>query len=58
MKYLILAIALMMQGCVMLDEIGQPSDFRYNYEMERNKDLILQHGAGGCTPNFSTGGCL
>ena len=25
---------------------------------ERIKQQILNHGAGGCTPNFSTGGCL
>ncbi len=29
-----------------------------NYTQNRNRDLIMQHGAGGCTPNFSTGGCL
>ncbi|RKX65616.1 MAG: hypothetical protein DRP42_04455 [Tenericutes bacterium] len=29
-----------------------------SYRQQRNRDLSLQHGAGGCTPNFSTGGCL
>ena len=28
------------------------------YRQERIREQILQHGAGGCTPNFSTGGCL
>ena len=25
---------------------------------ERRRQQILNHGAGGCTPNFATGGCL
>lgn len=25
---------------------------------DRTRRQILNHGAGGCTPNFSTGGCL
>lgn len=29
-----------------------------SYTANRNRDMIMQHGAGGCTPNFSTGGCL
>jgi hypothetical protein len=29
-----------------------------NYRQQRNQDLTRQHGAGGCTPNFGTGGCL
>lgn len=28
------------------------------YEQQRTHDQIIQHGAGGCTPNMSTGGCL
>lgn len=28
------------------------------YRQERMRDQILQHGKGGCTPDFSTGGCL
>jgi len=28
------------------------------YRQQRQRDMILQHGAGGCTPNFATGGCL
>ena len=31
---------------------------RETYRQERVREQILQHGAGGCTPNFSTGGCL
>ena len=27
-------------------------------EQDRVNQQILNHGAGGCTPNFSTGGCL
>ena len=27
-------------------------------EQNRVNQQILNHGAGGCTPNFSTGGCL
>jgi len=25
---------------------------------DRTQRQIMKHGAGGCTPNFSTGGCL
>lgn len=25
---------------------------------DRRQKQILNHGAGGCTPNFATGGCL
>ena len=25
---------------------------------DRTRRQIMNHGAGGCTPNFSTGGCL
>jgi hypothetical protein len=32
--------------------------FKQQYRQERANDQIMQHGAGGCTPNFSTGGCL
>jgi hypothetical protein len=28
------------------------------YRQERIREQILQHGAGGCTPDFATGGCL
>ncbi len=35
-----------------------PERVRKIYRQERARDQILQHGAGGCTPNFSTGGCL
>ncbi len=34
------------------------SGYDHSYTQNRNRDLIMQHGAGGCTPNFSTGGCL
>jgi len=27
-------------------------------QLKRHQDQILQHGAGSCTPNFATGGCL
>ena len=37
--------------------ISAPSS-RATYESHRDTDLIIQHGAGGCTPNFVTGGCL
>ncbi|TCL01619.1 hypothetical protein BXY66_2935 [Shimia isoporae] len=40
----------------------QSSNYSYSadssYRANRNRDLIMQHGAGGCTPNFATGGCL
>lgn len=49
-----------MQGSVHPSGIGGGSDAQVRdvYRQERNRDLILQHGYGGCTPNFSTGGCL
>lgn len=28
------------------------------YRQLHDQDMILNHGAGGCTPNFATGGCL
>ncbi|GAG43191.1 unnamed protein product [marine sediment metagenome] len=28
------------------------------YRQQRQQEQILQHGYGGCAPNFSTGGCL
>ena len=27
-------------------------------DQDRQRKQILNHGAGGCTPDFSTGGCL
>ena len=33
-------------------------DSREEYIKNRNQDQIMNHGSGGCTPNFSTGGCL
>ena len=27
-------------------------------DQDRRQKQILNHGAGGCTPNFATGGCL
>ena len=28
------------------------------FRKNRVRDQILNHGMGGCTPNFATGGCL
>ncbi|MCP5346313.1 MAG: hypothetical protein H7A04_05550 [Pseudomonadales bacterium] len=33
-------------------------EVRQMIENERRRQQILSHGAGGCTPNFATGGCL
>jgi hypothetical protein len=33
-------------------------EMRTTYRQQRNDDMILRHGMGGCTPNFATGGCL
>ena len=35
----------------------EPS-FEQQYREQRMREQILQHGAGGCTPDFATGGCL
>jgi hypothetical protein len=32
--------------------------FQQQYQQQRQREQLMQHGAGGCTPNFSTGGCL
>jgi hypothetical protein len=31
---------------------------RDTYKDQQRRDQSMQHGAGGCTPNHSTGGCL
>lgn len=36
----------------------QQQDTQEKIRQERARQQILNHGAGGCTPNFSTGGCL
>lgn len=52
-------IILSLSGCYMTTYDYQPIDYQETqYERERNRELIHQHGMGGCTPNFSTGGCL
>ena len=33
-------------------------DIKEAIRQERVKQQILNHGAGGCTPDFATGGCL
>lgn len=38
------------------DAIQAPDPVAYYTTPEERQVLI--HGAGGCTPNFSTGGCL
>ena len=52
MKYLIL-IVVFIAGCN-----GAYYHTEDNYRQNRVHEQILQHGAGGCTPNMSTGGCL
>ena len=37
------------------DAVQQPAQVAY-YQDQQEQQII--HGAGGCTPNFSTGGCL
>lgn len=37
------------------DAVQAPQPVAYYTTREQQ---ILIHGAGGCTPNFSTGGCL
>jgi hypothetical protein len=41
-------------------QIQQTIDARTQQMIDRDKrqKQILNHGAGGCTPNFATGGCL
>ena len=34
------------------------SQQQFNHDNHHRQQQILNHGAGGCTPNFSTGGCL
>ena len=51
-----IAVCTLMLGCPTLgpasyEPTGQPG----RHEREQQQ---MQHGAGGCTPNFSTGGCL
>ena len=29
-----------------------------SYQQQQMQQQQLRHGAGGCTPNFATGGCL
>ena len=52
MKYLILILAFV-TGCS-----GAYVHSEDNYRQNVVRDQIIQHGYGGCTPNFSTGGCL
>ena len=52
MKYLLL-IVVFIAGCN-----GAYYHTEDNYRQNRVHEQILQHGAGGCTPNMSTGGCL
>ena len=61
----ILALAILISGCsttVPYQPLNSNSrndyDSRQEYINNRNQDLIMKHGYGGCTPNFSTGGCL
>ena len=28
------------------------------YRAQHDQNMIMNHGGGGCTPNFATGGCL
>lgn len=37
---------------------GQSSPTTVYTQPNNTNQQILNHGAGGCTPNFSTGGCL
>lgn len=53
---LIAVIAAGLFGCHSVPYYETPS--YQTYEQQRTHDQILQHGAGGCTPNMSTGGCL
>ena len=65
LKYLILIVVfitslLSITGC---QTNGEPryyteDEIRQMFRQERQREQIRQHGAGGCTPNFSTGGCL
>ena len=41
-----------------VDSGRSEQQIRNIYRQERMREQTLQHGAGGCTPNFSTGGCL
>ena len=47
-------------GVKVQDSSSMNSDARTQemIDNDRARRQILNHGAGGCTPNFSTGGCL
>ena len=37
---------------------NQDARMQQMINQDRQQKQILNHGAGGCTPNFATGGCL
>ncbi len=40
------------------EPVKYPQKPYYNQEAWQPRQQTMQHGYGGCTPNFSTGGCL
>jgi len=46
------------KGAPTYDRNYQDENMRQQYQQMRQQQQILNHGAGGCVPNFSTGGCL
>ena len=44
--------------CLLLANCHISSVHTDSYKQNRTHDQVLQHGNGGCTPNFATGGCL
>jgi hypothetical protein len=41
-----------------MGQTGIRQQVQQEVEQQFIQRQILNHGAGGCTPNFSTGGCL
>ncbi len=58
-KLITIILLAALTGCVTTEpRYYTQQEVKRMIEQQRDRDLILQHGAGGCTPNFSTGGCL
>ena len=47
-----------MVPCLMMKEAIHAMESANRSHSVHHHQQILNHGAGGCTPNFSTGGCL
>lgn len=45
-------------ACMLVMAQAEPARVLRGGGMSRQNRQVLQHGKGGCTPDFSTGGCL